>query len=307
MHYLCSNQSQRRPRYQPAFTIRCRPAGWPRRLFCLCIASGSGSVLNFSVLRRKGLLVACLDSLGESGEYFIFSVICSQVFLPRYTIFPYKMIPKNDTSTIAWQWLPGLCPTHESWVKFDSTLTQMSRVIVVSDVKTRNMSREFNHADRHLSQSWVNWILLSQSWVTDCSEEKTLRFCIYLSAAVQRKNQPTVTIDRPPPPHPRSTTFGEIIVGITWWVVGKSDLTQLWLKLVESEFSQVTKFGIWVGSVQSQARKVKCWVESESNHPDCHMSQSRVSTKNLCPAQPCWLPILFSFHAFRHSAVLLLK
>ena len=78
------------------------------------LASGSGSVLNLSVLRRKYLLVACPDSLGESGECFIFSDICSQVFIPRYTIFPYKMIPKNDTSSIAWQWLPGLCPAHES-------------------------------------------------------------------------------------------------------------------------------------------------------------------------------------------------
>ena len=211
------------------------------------------------------------------------------------------MIPKNDTSTIAWQWLSGLCPTHESWVKVDSTLTQISRVIVESAVKTRNMSREFNHADRHLSQSWVNWILLSQSWVTDCSEEKTWRFCIYLSVAVQRKNQPIVTIDRNPAP---PVKLGQIRYNV---MSCKSDLTQLWLKLVESELSQVTKFGIWVGSVQSQARKVKCWVDSESNHPDCHMSQSRVSTKNLSSAQPCWLPILFSFHAFRQSAVFLLN
>ena len=96
MHYLCSNQSQRRPRYQPADRVSSPSAAVPQagRVACFVCASGSGSVLNFSVLHRKGLLVACLDSLGESGEYFIFSDICSQVFLPRYTIFPYKMIPK---------------------------------------------------------------------------------------------------------------------------------------------------------------------------------------------------------------------
>ena len=66
----------------------------------------------------------------------------------------------------------------------------------------------------------------------------------------------------------------------------ESDLTQLWLKRVESELSQVSKFGIWVESV-CQSRKVKCWVESELSHLDGHMSQSRVNPKNLSRAQPC--------------------
>ena len=35
----------------------------------------------------------------------------------------------------------GLCSTHESLVKFDSTLTQMSRVRVESAVKIKDMSR----------------------------------------------------------------------------------------------------------------------------------------------------------------------
>ena len=58
----------------------------------------------------------------------------------------------------------------------------------------------------------------------------------------------------------------------------ESDLTQLWLKRVESELSQVSKFGNWIESVLSQSRKVKCWVESELSHLDCHMSQSRVES-----------------------------
>ena len=42
-----------------------------------------------------------------------------------------------------------LCSTHESLVKFDSSLTQMSRVIVESAVKIKDMSRvELSHADR---------------------------------------------------------------------------------------------------------------------------------------------------------------
>ena len=44
----------------------------------------------------------------------------------------------------------------------------------------------------------------------------------------------------------------------------ETDLTQLlWLKWVESELSQISRFGIWVESELSQSRKVKCWVESE--------------------------------------------
>ena len=49
----------------------------------------------------------------------------------------------------------------------------------------------------------------------------------------------------------------------------ESDLTQLRLKWVESELSEVRKFGIWVESELSQSRKVKCWVESELSHLDC--------------------------------------
>ena len=37
--------------------------------------------------------------------------------------------------------MSGLCSNHESSVKFDSTLTHMSRVIVESAVKIKDMSR----------------------------------------------------------------------------------------------------------------------------------------------------------------------
>ena len=54
----------------------------------------------------------------------------------------------------------------------------------------------------------------------------------------------------------------------------ESNLTQLWLKWVESELSQVNKFGIWFEWELSQSIKFKCWVESEFNYLDCHMSQT---------------------------------
>ena len=71
----------------------------------------------------------------------------------------------------------------------------------------------------------------------------------------------------------------------------ESDLTQLWLKWVESELSQVSKFGFWVESELSQVSKFGIWVESELSHLDCHMSQSRVSPKKMSRAQPCFAGI----------------
>ena len=46
----------------------------------------------------------------------------------------------------------------------------------------------------------------------------------------------------------------------------ESDLTRLWLKWVESELSQVGKFGIWAESELNHSRKVNCWDESELGH-----------------------------------------
>ena len=60
----------------------------------------------------------------------------------------------------------------------------------------------------------------------------------------------------------------------------ESDLTQLWLKWVESELSQVSKFGIWVESELSQVSKFGIWVESDLSHLDCHESESSQSEKN---------------------------
>ena len=65
------------------------------------------------------------------------------------------------------------------------------------------------------------------------------------------------------------------------------DLTKLWLKWVESELSQFSKFGFWVESELSQISKFGIWVESGLSHLDCHMSQSRVSPKKMSRAQPC--------------------
>ena len=57
----------------------------------------------------------------------------------------------------------GLCSTHESWVKFDSTLTQMSRVRVESAVKIKDMSRvrvesRWPSFESELSQLDTAWV-----------------------------------------------------------------------------------------------------------------------------------------------------
>ena len=73
------------------------------------------------------------------------------------------------------------------WVESESSRLWKSRIWVESDS---------NHADRHLSQSWVNWILLSQSWVTDFSKRKRQDLTIICNFT--EMNQPTATFDRTP-------------------------------------------------------------------------------------------------------------
>ena len=57
------------------------------------------------------------------------------------------------------------------WVESESSRPWKSRIWVES---------ESNHADCHLSQSWVNWILLESKLSHWFFEEKTSRSCNYL-------------------------------------------------------------------------------------------------------------------------------
>ena len=102
----------------------------------------------------------------------------------------------------------GLCSTHESWVKFDSTLTQMSRVRVESAVKIQDMSRvrvesRWLSFESEMSQLDTAWVKV-ESLIFRRENVKILQ----LSVTLQRKSQPTATFDRTPPP--RSTTFSQI-------------------------------------------------------------------------------------------------
>ena len=94
----------------------------------------------------------------------------------------------------------GLCSTHESWVKFDSTLTQLSRVRVESAVKIQDMSRvrvesRWLSFESELSQLDTAWVKV-KSLIFRRENVKILQ----LSVTLQRKNQPTATFDHSPPP-----------------------------------------------------------------------------------------------------------
>ena len=76
---------------------------------------------------------------------------------------------------------PGLCSTHESWVKFGSTLTQTSRVRVESAVKIKDMSRvrvesRWSSFESELSQLDTTWVKVESRIFL----KKTSIFCIYL-------------------------------------------------------------------------------------------------------------------------------
>ena len=112
-----------------------------------------------------------------------------------------------------------LCSTHESWVKFDSTLTQMSRV--TSRVDRENQGYES-------SQSRVTQIVICVRVESVIFRGENVKI-LQLSVTLQRKNQPTATFDRPPPPSQQ--LFPKL--GKMWWVV-----SQIWLNSDSTHLSQ---------------------------------------------------------------------
>ena len=134
----------------------------------------------------------------------------------------------------------GLCSTHESWVKFDSTLTQMSRVRVESAVKIKDMSRvrvesRWSSFESELSQLDTARVKV-ESMIFRGENVKIMQ----LSVTLQRKNQPTATFDRTPPPSGQQR-FPKL--GKMWWVVSQiwlnsdsNELSQSWVRLVNLGF-----------------------------------------------------------------------
>ena len=152
------------------------------------------------------------------------------------------------------------------WVESESSRPWKSRLLVES---------ESNHADCHLSQSWVNWILLESKLSHWFFEEKTSRSCNYTYVTLQRKNRPTATFDRTPPP-PRSTTFPKL--GKMWWVVRLSwlnsdpnELSKSWVRLVNLGFelsrSWVRLANLGFELSRSWVTWIVIWVRVESVNP----------------------------------------
>ena len=94
---------------------------------------------------------------------------------------------------------PGLCSTHESWVKFDSTDSNESSQSRVGR-ENQGMSRVRVESRWSSFESELNQ--LNTAWV----KVESLNFrgenvkILQLSVTLQRKNQPTATFDRNPPP-----------------------------------------------------------------------------------------------------------
>ena len=122
---------------------------------------------------------------------------------------------------------PGLCSTHEPWVKFDSTLTQKRRVRVESAVKMKDMSRVTDESCWLSFESGLSQ--LDAAWV----KVETLIFVkiLHLSVELQGKNQPTSTLDRTPPPPPGQQLLAKL--GKMWWVVN-----QIWINSDSNELSR---------------------------------------------------------------------
>ena len=187
--------------------------------------------------------------------------------------------PCNSLATVVTRVVLDSWVVSQIWLDSDSNESSQSWV-------------SYENQGYESSQSWVTLIViwvrvestgycLSQSCITDFSEEKTFKIW-HLLVALQGKNQPTATFDRTPPPPPGQQILAKLckmwrVVSQIWLSSDSNELSRSWVRLANFEFELSRS---WVN------KKVKCWVESELNHLDCHMSQSRVSPKNLSRAQP---------------------
>ena len=141
---------------------------------------------------------------------------------------------------------PGLCSTHESWVKFDSTLTQMSRVRVESAVKIKDMSRarvesRWSSFESELSQLDTAWVKVESRIFL---KRKRQYFAFICSLT---ENEPAYSCIWPPPP-PGQQLFAKL--GKIWWVV-----SQIWLNSESNELSQT-----WVRLLKLGFELSRSWV-----------------------------------------------
>ena len=117
----------------------------------------------------------------------------------------------------------------------ESNLTRLWLKWVESSwVSRKNQGFESSQSRVTLMVIWVRvestGYCLSQIWVTDSAEEKTLIFQLYLKRYMERTN-----LQLHSTAHPQSTTFGEIRQNV---MSHESYLTQIWLISDSNELSQ---------------------------------------------------------------------
>ena len=128
----------------------------------------------------------------------------------------------------------GLCSTHVSWVKFDSTPTQMSRV----RVESRWLSFE-----SELSQLDTAWVKVESLIFSKRKHQDLAIICNFT------EKEPTYSYIRPHPPPPgQQQLFPKL--GKMWWVV-----SQIWLNSNSNELSQS-----WVRLVNLGFEFSRSWV-----------------------------------------------
>ena len=151
-----------------------------------------------------------------------------------------------DTNGTLYRGQTGLCSTHESWVKFDSTLTNESSQ---SRVGRENQGPESSQSRITLIVTWVRVESTEYGWV----KVESLIFLgrkrrdIVFVSTLQGKNQPTATFNRtPPPPPPVSNFCPNQVKCDESWVKFDSTLTQMSWVGVESgkQISDLSWFGV---------------------------------------------------------------
>ena len=90
-------------------------------------------------------------------------------------------MPHRDKISKYLYYTAWLCSTHESWVKFGSTRTQMSRVRVQSAVKIKDMSRvrvesRWSSFESELSQLDTAWVKVEAL----VFPKRNVKICIYM-------------------------------------------------------------------------------------------------------------------------------
>ena len=199
------------------------------------------------------------------------------------------------------RWMCNVTPTRvvlDSWVVnqiwLDSDSNESSQSWVDRG-KRRWVESESNHADRHLSQSWLNWTLHESKlshWFFWRENVKIL----HLFVASQGR-EPTFSYIWPHPPPPPPTPGQQLLakIGKMWWVMSQiwlnsdtNELIRSWVRLANLGFELSRSWVTWIVT----------WVRVES-------ARKSESSTTLTPTVASTLMFTIIFLAFRFDRILL--